>query len=76
MLLDDGGRYHIETSPLIYRVNQWSGFYMISASVMKELKEHIKVNISQYKQCGVAPHFSIEKNSIENLLKKILRKAF
>ena len=26
----DGGRYHIETSP-------WTGFYMITASVMKEL---------------------------------------
>ena len=29
----DGGRYHIETSPLICRANQWTGFYMISASV-------------------------------------------
>ena len=29
--------YHIETSPLIYRVNQWTGFYMIETSVMKEL---------------------------------------
>ena len=33
----DGGRYHIETSPLICGVNQWTGFYMISASVMKGL---------------------------------------
>ena len=28
----DGGRYHIETSPL-------TGFYMMTVSVMKELKE-------------------------------------
>ena len=35
---NDGGRYHIETSPLIFRTNQWTGFYMISASVMKDLK--------------------------------------
>ena len=35
---DGGGRYHIETSPLIWSVNQWTGFYMITASVMKELK--------------------------------------
>ena len=35
---DGGGRYHIETSPMIWRVNQWTGFYMITASVMKELK--------------------------------------
>ena len=34
----DGGRYHIETSPLICSANQWTGFYMISASVMKGLK--------------------------------------
>ena len=33
----DGGRYHIETSPLICWANQWTGFYMITASVMKEL---------------------------------------
>ena len=33
----DGGRYHIETSPLICRTNQWTGFYMISASLVKEL---------------------------------------
>ena len=32
-----GGRYHIETSPLVCCANQWTGFYMITASVMKEL---------------------------------------
>ena len=30
--------YHIETSPLIC-ANQWTGFYMISASVMKGLRK-------------------------------------
>ena len=34
-----GGRYHIETSPLICGTNQWTGFYMISASVMKVLNK-------------------------------------
>ena len=29
--------YLLETSPLICRANQWTGFYMIMASVMKEL---------------------------------------
>ena len=29
--------HHIETSPLICRTNQWTGFYMIGISVMKEL---------------------------------------
>ena len=33
-----------------------------------------KVHESRYKQYGVTPHFSIEKNYVENLLKKILRK--
>ena len=32
------GRYHIDTSPLICSANQWTGFYMITASIMKELK--------------------------------------
>ena len=29
--------YHIETSPLIYFANQWTGVCMIGASVMKDL---------------------------------------
>ena len=37
LTLHDGGRYHIETSPLICSANQWTGFYMITASVMKGL---------------------------------------
>ena len=28
----------MEISPLICRANQWTGFYMITAPVMKELK--------------------------------------
>ena len=32
-----GGRYHIEISPLICYGNQWTGSYMITAPVMKEL---------------------------------------
>ena len=38
LTLYDGGPYQIETSPLISRANQWTGFYMIGTSVMKELK--------------------------------------
>ena len=43
-----GGRYHIETSPLICRANQWTGFYMITVSVMKELTHfsHFFVSIT------------------------------
>ena len=36
-LFHDACPYHIETSPLICRTNQWIGFYMIRTSVMKEL---------------------------------------
>ena len=46
-LFHDGGRYHIETSPLICRANQWIGFYMIAASVMKELKVDFNLNFSR-----------------------------
>ena len=37
-LFHDGGLYRIETSPLICRANQRTGFYMITASVMKKLR--------------------------------------
>ena len=33
----DGGSYHIETSSLICYANQWTGFYMIGSSIIKEL---------------------------------------
>ena len=36
-LCHNGCPYHVETSPLIYRANQWAGFYMTESSVMKEL---------------------------------------
>ena len=38
LTLHDGGSYHIQSSPLICRANQGAGFYMTTASVMKELK--------------------------------------
>ena len=30
----------METSPLIFRANEWTGFYMITASIIKELKQN------------------------------------
>ena len=40
-LFRDGGPYHIETSPLVCKANQWTGFYIIGTSVLKELNtEH------------------------------------
>ena len=35
-----GDPYHIETSPLIYRAKQWTGFYLTGISVMKELNDN------------------------------------
>ena len=36
-LFHDGCSYHVETSPLTGRANQWIGFYMIETSVIKDL---------------------------------------
>ena len=33
----------MEISPLIYSANQWTGFYMIGASVIKELNQQQQV---------------------------------
>ena len=43
----DGRCYHIEISPLICRANQWTGFYMITASVIKELNNLANINTSE-----------------------------
>ena len=34
----------IETSPLICRANQWTGFYMKETSVMKEFSKFMRIN--------------------------------
>ena len=39
-LFDDGGPCYIETSTLICYANQWTGFYIIVAFVMKELRDN------------------------------------
>ena len=36
-IFPDEGPYHIETCPLISIANQWTGFYIIGTSAMKEL---------------------------------------
>ena len=32
----------LETRPLIFRANQWTGFYMIGNSAMKELRKYFR----------------------------------
>ena len=41
-LFYNGGPYHIETSPLIYRLNQLICFYMIRTSVIKQITANKK----------------------------------
>ena len=36
----DEGLYHIETSPLIWKANQWFGFYMKGTFAMKVLNAY------------------------------------
>ena len=43
-LFHDGAHFHIETSPVIFGANQWTGFCMITASVMKELILFVEIN--------------------------------
>ena len=48
-----GGPYHKETSTMICRANQWTGFYIIRNSTMKELifsriSDHHKNEICSY----------------------------
>ena len=40
-LFYDGRLYHIETGPLICATNQWTVFYMMVTSIMKELKKSL-----------------------------------
>ena len=44
----------METSPLICRVNQWTGFYMIGTSVMKELSSISPVIRHIIEQIGIS----------------------
>ena len=46
----DRGPYHIETSPMICRDDQWTGFYMIGISVMKEFSHPIITFTTEYSE--------------------------
>ena len=45
-LFHEGGPYDIEISPLICYAKQWTGFYMIWTSVMKELNAALEYGFS------------------------------
>ena len=42
IIFHDGSPFHIETSQVMCRANQLTGFYMTGTSAMKELKATIK----------------------------------
>ena len=69
-LCHDGGPCHVETSPLICRENQWTGFYKIGISVMKELIPACYLLYSNFwwKICYFMRkicYFNMSKNSLE-----------
>ena len=41
----DAGCYHIETGPLICSANQWTGFYMITSSVLKGSTKYVEIQV-------------------------------
>ena len=57
---------YIETSPLICPANQWTSFYMITACVMKGLREHNMRNIFIEKSCAKC----VEETTPDVFLKK------
>ena len=65
-LFHDSDRYHIETSLLIYRGNQWTGFYMITTSVMKGLTNY------QELMSGISISVSFEEAFLKIVKKAIL----
>ena len=75
----DGGPYHIETSPLNCKAKQWTGFFMIGTSIIKELK-HVNVKMRLYKE-RIHSHFIVrldhitrkdfDKNSVTNTQNKM-----
>ena len=46
-MIHGGGTYHIESSPFIFRANQWTGFFMIETSIMKVLNQHFFLSIRE-----------------------------
>ena len=67
----DGGRHHIETSPLICPANQWTGFYMITAFVLKGLISILNQQVIKV----LVKHTCLCDKVILSLLKKMPRGA-
>ena len=79
-IFHDGGPYHIETSLLTCRANQWTGFYMTGASVMKELsKKSISFQkalmgdkkVHRFHAILISSHCAITKIQIQNITQNV-----
>ena len=75
-----GGPYHRETSPLTCKANQWTGFYMTGASVMKELsKKSISFQkalmgdkkVHRFHAILISSHYTITKIQIQNITQNV-----
>ena len=60
-LFYDRVSYHLETSPLICTANQWTGFYMIGTSIMKDLK--LNIGLKWVNGYNVAGNYMFKVNS-------------
>ena len=78
-LSHDGGSCHIATSSLISRKNQWTGFYMMRTSVVKQLRKYLGSILETLKEqpgsscCAVFQRCFLRSSS-EKLYKKFTRK--
>ena len=73
-LIHEGGPYYIETSPLSCRANQWTVFYLIGTSVMKELKDAIHSCIPL--PTTLAWRKKFEPNTFKSKILPMLKKWF
>ena len=64
-----GNPYHIESSPLICSANQWIGFYMMGASVLKELRTLSKI----YDGIILQKYLTTKRNWLTPLAEKLHR---
>ena len=46
----------MDTSPLICKANQWTGFYILGTSIMKEL-DYDSYPLSIFDVCGIAQRY-------------------
>ena len=70
----DGSPYYVETSTLICRANQWTGFYIIGTSVIKEWKKSLFHENAQWKYYLLVTWINFKLNfNLNSVYKKTLK---